>query len=670
MTPTEKDWRLLDEEGQKLRVFSLEKAGAAVPDAIDMPSDMVYRKKNWKRALGGLQYVDEECNTSWYRQIAARWAEHGDEEAIFYRGTSISGKQMLDRADAVTRSLLHLGVEAGEEIACCMANVPELLYLMLGANRIGVKLNFLGTGKDPLFLEDILTSCSSKVFFATDSEYEVIQGTVDRAGFASKVLISLADSLPERPDLCTGYEPELDDYYHYQNMAEEFVEEDDTAMRFSDFLDLGKNYEGLIVDDGNLDTEFLVTYTSGSTKTGFPKRMYHTNRSLIVSGVFHDPQWSGNPAAPGFRALAHIHTESNTNLITTISDALFQNWSVAMEPEYNRDIFLDILYMDKPNLVPATTSFYLRAAQQYSVEKRYHDENGKGRRMPWLFCPMAVGEGCTPGEEAFINAFLKECHAGSGVKLGGIFHKSHVTLGIGGGDPEHGGIYYTLWRASKQRTAGWKLHGDTYGMNPVPYARVTCLRRTSEGTYVECGFHEYGIVVANSASSLSRYANFDQLKRKVITDFAGNDWLSCDVFGYIDDLGCVHVKDRADSTITLEDGSRVLPYEIVDEAVADSDNILSAVVTPCETGGRIELVLNLEFRPMHKETELGILQELDQRLRMAFPDIADRFLYRKFDLDHPFPVTGSGKRDINSVQNLGARFTYRFLRNRMYPVIG
>lgn len=113
MTPTEKDWRLLDEEGQKLRVFSLEKAGAAVPDAIDMPSDMVYRKKNWKRALGGLQYVDEECNTSWYRQIAARWAEHGDEEAIFYRGTSISGKQMLDRADAVTRSLLHLGVEAG-----------------------------------------------------------------------------------------------------------------------------------------------------------------------------------------------------------------------------------------------------------------------------------------------------------------------------------------------------------------------------------------------------------------------------------------------------------------------------------------------------------------------------------------------------------------------------
>lgn len=80
------------------------------------------------------------------------------------------------------------------------------------------------------------------------------------------------------------------------------------------------------MNDNNLDTEFLVTYTSGSTIVDY-SQIIHKN-DLITSGRFHDSELSGNPEIKGLRGLAHIHTESNTDVITAISDNLMQNWYI------------------------------------------------------------------------------------------------------------------------------------------------------------------------------------------------------------------------------------------------------------------------------------------------------------------------------------------------------
>lgn len=670
MAMQNKRLNLLNDETQRLNVFDLEKAEPLFVNDADMPSGRVFQGKNGKRAINGLRYIEEECNCSWYHMIRERWEGCDDNEAIFYRGNSIPAKVMFAKAEEFTRALLATGVRKGDEIACCISNVPELLYIMLGANRIGVKLNFFGSHYDPVYIRQILADCSDKLFIATDNEFEKIEDLIEGTNFQYKVLISLADSLPENLEECEEYEPELDAYYHYENSAVKFAERDADVMLFADYLALGKDYDGDIVDDNDLDTEFLITYTSGSTKIGFPKRMYHRNRGLITVGVFHDPKWCGNPAAKGLRGLALIHTDSNTNLVTSISDSLFQNWSVAMEPEYDKDLFLDCLFVDKPNVAIATTTFLLETASQYLIDQRFHNEDGKGRKLGFLLAVMAVGEVCAPGEEKFINEFLKESKAGSDVKLLGPFHFNHVTVGQGGGDTEHGGIYYTLWRATQQKLNGWKLHGDQYGMKPVPYAQVACLRKTSDGSYVECGYNEYGVIVANCASAMAGYKYYEKVKSKIITDSRGIDWVSCDVFGYIDTLGCVHVKDRSDSAVTLEDGTQILPFQIVDEVQRDPANVLTAVVTTCKDMGKIKFVVNVEFSPLKEHPELQIIQDMDRRLKREFPEIADRFLYRKFDHLHPFPITGSGKRSVVGVQNLGPEYAYRFRKDKMFPTEG
>lgn len=667
MSSKDKKFSLINEETQRLNVYHVENMRKYFSNDKSKPSNRIFLTRSGKRAIRGLQIIEKRYNYSWYKVLKDRWVEKADDEAIFYRGNIITGGEMFRRADRCAKALVSIGIEQGDEIACCIANVPELMYLMLGANKVGAKLNFFGSHYDKEFVEQILNGCTDKLFVATDNEYGKIASIVHRVPFKNKVLISLADSLPEHPEMTDGYEPKLDKYYRYENKVVEFIKNDDTLTSFKDFMKAGEAFTGEVVDNNNLDTEFLVTYTSGSTKVGFPKQMIHRNRSLITIGVFHDPELCGNPAVHGLRGMAHLHTDTNTNLITTISDALFQDWSVAMEPEYGRGIFLDYLFLDKPNFALATTNFILEAARQYLVEKRYHS-HGVGRKLDFLLVLMDVGEPCAPGEEKFINAFLKDAKAGSGVNLFGPFHLPYVTVGIGGGDTEHGGVYYTLWRKLNEKLHARQLHGQPMGLQPVPYAQVTVLRQDKDGGYRECKYGEDGVIVANSSTTFAGYKNFSRVYDKIVTDNRGISWVSCDVFGHIDKMGNIHIKDRKDSEVFLEDGSRVLPFRIADVVQEDDQNILTGVVTTCDVDGKTNFVINIEYSPLKEHKKLEILNDTDKRLKKAFPEIYDRIVYRTFDTRHPFPNTGSGKRNMVAVQNLGSDYTFRLIDGKNIPV--
>ena len=647
MATTEKKLSLIDEEKKELKVYHPEDHEELFADRVGMPSHRIYETKEGRRALKGMKIVEERFHDrSWYSVVVERAQKYMDEEAIFYRGTSVTYREMIERGDMVARSLKALGVKRGDMLFCCLANLPEVPYLMLGFNKIGAKMNCVGSHFAPEFLDEILAQCSNKVLFVTDDEYPKMKEYLDKKDVANKVIISKADSLPEHPEECKGYEKDLDRFYHYKNYAAEYAKVREEIITFPQFMELGKS----------------VTYTSGSTKVGFPKMMFHRNRSLITIGVFHDPELCGNPAMTGLRALAHIHTESNTDLITCYSDAFMQHWAVCPEPEYGREIFLDYLFVDKPNIVTATTNFCLRAANDYLIDKRYH-VNGKGRKLGFLLVLMAVGEPCTPGEELFINEFLKEAKAGSSVNLAGPFHFSHITVGYGGGDTEHGGIFYTLWRRLMQKLHPFALKGSRYGLKPVPYAQVTVLAKQDDGTFKEAGYNEYGVIVANCATTLKRYSDFDKVRGKIIVDEKGVEWVSCDVFGYIDSLGCVHMKDRRDSKVIMEDGTKVYPFKIVDTIQEDPKNILSSIITTSEQDGKVMFIVNLEFSPLKTTDDLYTVRRCNKRILKKFPELEGHLLYRTFDPNNPFPIGGSGKRNAVAVEQMEVSDSFKLVDN-------
>ena len=616
----------------------------------DKPSTRIIRTKKGLRAIEGLKRIEIENNNSWYQEIKKIADENPDKLALFYRGTKIDFKTMMEKADEMAKSMKAAGIEKGDEIPVCLANTPELVYILLAANRIGAKLNLFGPHFAKEYLSEILDGCTNKLFIASDDFYGDIKDVVSTKQFNKKVVVSLADSLPEHPELCDEYEKELDHYYHYENKALKYKEEDSSISTFNEFNEFGKNYTGEIIDNNDLNTEFLTTYTSGSTSIGYPKALIHTNRSLIVVGRFHDPELCGNPSVDNFRSLAHIHSESNTDIITCISDALMQKWSVALEPEYGEFEALDYLFINKPNYASLTTSFLIRAAKQYLFEKKFH-EDGKGRKLGFYLAAVAVGEGESKGEEKLINRFLRESKAGSEVKMKGL-SIPFTTSSIGGGDCEHGGIYYTLFKALYEKFNKIRLRKKEFGMLPVPYAQVTALKKNPDGTYSECSYNEIGLIVANSATTMSGYKNNkEKTLEMIVRDDQGRDWISSNVYGYIDEVGGVHVKGRYGKHIKFDDNVEIPPFIIEDIVCKDTKNILSCSVTGYSEEDNNYPIVNIEIQPGKQVNMIKLINSIQSRCRKVLPsNIVDQLCFRFMNYEQSFPLSSSGKRSIPALE--------------------
>ncbi len=611
----------------------------------DKPSSNFFLKKRAKKTIAVLKDLEINHNHSWYAELYMRAKDNMDALALFYRANKISFKEMFDNADNLARALVEIGVGFGDEVPICLSNVPEAVYTLLALNRLGSKVNSFGATYDEDYIDEILDSCSHKVIFITDDCFEKVIKVVNKHQFEHIVVISLADSLPEHPETMDEYEPEYEEYYHINNCFNEFKSLYPKIEAYKDFTELGINNDAEILDAGNLDTEFLVTYTSGSTKIGHPKAIVHRNRSLITMGRFHDPEASGNPKIAGLRALAAIHLDSNTEIITNISDSLMQLWSVALEPLYSIDTVYECFMINKPNYCALTTSFWL------SIAKR-HMKNGYSR-LPFLLAAFAVGESLSKGEELFLNNFLKKVHAGSGIKIKGISLPS-VPMSVGGGDCEHGGIYYTLWKKFCEKLNCFRLGGDEYGLIPVPFAVVSAFAQSEDGTFRECNYNEIGMIAANSPTTMSRYKNnVLSTEQMVITDEKGRDWISCNVHGYIDKIGGVHIKGRLENCFTLTDGTQIPLFKMDDLIEQDFKNILSCSVVGIEHNKRIIPVINLQLQSTAKKSKEEVIESIRQKFKKEFPlEIIESMRFRVFEFEDSMPLTASGKRGIRLLEEM------------------
>lgn len=644
----------------RLKTFHLEdEIDSLLKVPYSKPSSRVLRTKKGKKAIEGLIDLERNHNHSWYAELLERAKKDPDAIALFYRGTKITFREMFEKADEIAKAFVEKGVVKGDEIPACLSNTPESIYILLALNKIGAKINLFGNALSEDYINEILDGCSDKLFIATDDQYTKLERIVSKRNYKDICLTSLADSLPEYPELCDEYEPALDKYYHYDNMVESFKVRDERIINFNQLMSIGKKSNKTIIDYGTLDTDFLITYTSGSTIVGHPSPLIHKNRSLITSGRFHDSELSGNPDLKGLRGLAHIHTDSNTDIITCISDNLMQLWSVALEPEYGKESALDVLFINKPNYLNMTTSHLIEAFKQYLIDKRFH-ENGIGRKMPWLFACFAVGEPTSKGEQKFISKGLRVARAGSGVKIKGL-SLPYTTICIGGGDCEHGGIYYTLWVPLQDKAYYLLLKNHEVGMLPEGYAIVSAFKKNADGTFSECDFGEYGLIAANSATTMSGYKDLpEKTYNTIITDDMGRDWISSNVYGYIDEIGGVHVKGRMNSNISLKTLDMEIPKFIIEDLVCkDTKNILSCTVSSCEVDNESYNVINIEFQPDKKKPDEVALRGIVNRFKSKYNyDISDDFLFRLMSYEESFPLSPSGKRSIRALEDMGLINTF------------
>ena len=595
-------------------------------------SDLAFiPKKDNAKTRKAIQEIEIQKNHSWYEEIYERNRNRMDEVALIYRGNEITYREMFDKMQEMAKSLKSYGVKKGDEIPVCMSNTPELVYLLGAISMIGAKINIFGPKFDPEYVTKILNGTKSSVAFIEDNHYEQLRNSINQSNIQNVVLTSLSDSLKN------GVHP-----LEKNRNAERFASKvdkylSDHVMSLSDFRKLGSNYQGTVIDNVDLNDQFCITYTSGSTNAKHPKQIVHNNRSFIMIARHHDKDMSSGIDMSKLTLLSHIPPYSNTDIISSISDSLMQGSKLALEPIYDRDFFLTSLRINEPNCVIATTSFWIQAMK----DAMFKPEN-KDLLMPYLLVIFAAGEGMSVNEEKFLNKGLRKVRAGS--KFLPPFLKSTV-MSAGGGDCEHGSIFYAIFRRlfERKKSSGYI---EEAGLKVMDFAELAVLDQT--GHYCEKG--EFGRIVANSGCNMDCYKDDPEATAKFfIKDAYGKTWGDCSIYGYVDKKNKVHIKGRIP-----KEGEKLPTFLITDEVLKDQNNILSALTVHVADGEKDYYVVHFEKMPGTAKDSEQLMRESLSRIRKALgQEVASSILFREHDFYESFALNGSGKRDGASCQNEG-----------------
>ena len=340
-------------------------------------------------------------------------------------------------------------------------------------------------------------------------------------------------------------------------------------------------------------------------------------------GIYHDPKISKVPSMKNLRMLAHIPTHSNTNIMSCITDPLMQGSEIAVEPIYTPDHFVYSLLINKPSFVTATRSFFVRCANDILNNKKF-----KNVKMPFLLVPMIVGEPNSIGEEKFCNKFLRKVNAGSKFTHSPL---SPVVMSMAGGDCEHGGLFFVLFKEWQRKKLNYLLKKEDKGLRTYNMAHVDVLDKFGNS----CEPGEIGRVVANSPCTMLYYKNNPEATDKFfIKDSLGKVWGDCCVYGYKDGYGEIHMKGRINS----ED--KIQPFQIADTVLKDTKNILSCEVIKIEDKYVIHFVAMPDAKI--KDTNKLIMSIYKRCLKIFGKEITSQFVFNK---RNEFPLSGCGKRN-------------------------
>lgn len=611
------------------------------------PSKSPYKmtKKANRKVTNALTDIDVNRNHSWAVEMFVRNRSNLDKIAVQYRGNEMSYRSVFEQAYGFAKSLKAIGYVKGDQIPICITNIPEFVYLFLAASYIGAVVNVVGEWFSEDYLIEIINNTNSKYIFVDDLYFGDIIQAVERSNVEDVIMFSLQDSLPKDKE-DKPYNPfeKLEGKKHtFQNNIDKHKKTlSKKIYTKSNFVKMGQDYAEKVGEERDLDEPCTITYTSGTTKPGYPKGVIHSNRSYISLARFYESDVSGMPTMKNMKFLGQISTYTHMSLSCGISDTLYCGCTYDCEPFYEKEFFPYSLKINKSNFVTASAGFWVYFAKLLNGNNKWKNED-----LSNLMLPTVTGEGLSKGEEYYLNYTAKKHKFGIN-KL--PYPIAPATFSIGGGTTEGTGIFVTLFKHLLEKIPTNYSRDGGLGLTPMKFAEISVLDK--DGKY--CDIRKPGLLVEKSPCEMIGYTDETLNKNIRVTDYIGREWLSLGTFGYISDKkGRIKMKGRMNDYIHLKNGQDLPVYEIEDFILSDYKKVMScSAVHPKDNPEMI--VCHVEFQPNGKQSDNAKTDELIKRVREHFSDeVLEKLYIRVRDNKTSFPLDPSGKRSIITLVNEG-----------------
>lgn len=460
-----------------------------------------------------------------YEYILLKNKKRLDQCALMYFNAKITYGQMFHNADKIAAALQASNVQSGDQILVCMSGTPETVELILACSKIGVCAVMVNPTLESEQIKGTIEESSANILFCMDKLYDRISDSICYDKIKQLIIVPSTRSLPFiiRTFLSIKEPLKIDKGELFDKTK---------CILWDKFMKQGK---GHVSDPEKRDMPLAVVFSSGTT--GKAKGIVHTNSSYVALAIQYE--LNGYPFESGDKFLYMIPTFIAAGLSYTLLAPLAEGLIIILDPVYDPKMFVSDIIKYKPDIIPATKSFWYAAI---------NDSRTQTIDFTDLKLPVSGGEPVTKNDEDNINYFLKKHNCSKFIHLGWGMSEQNAT------------ITTTATVGNSCGSAGI----------PLPHVVVSAFDVDSGE---ECTYNQYGELRVISPCTMKEYYNNPKETSEFFCSSAdGRQWCHSGDIGYINEQGEVFVLGRATDCFIAQNGKKVYCFDM-ERIITEDENI-------------------------------------------------------------------------------------------------
>ena len=570
--------------------------------------------KPWLKYYNENNIDKERLNCSAYDYMKHYNINNLSYNAINYMGSIITYKELLDKIDEVTKSLINLNVKSGDVVTLIMANIPENIYLFYAINRLGAVANIIDPRLKTDEIIDIVNNNKSKLVIAIDSfmNKKNILNIKKNSDIENIVLVNPLETLKNNKLISFAISCKEKINYHLSNK---------NFIRWSDFVNNGRNVTLSDIPKYAEEKDAIMVRTGGTT--GKPKIVVLSNKNLneMVNQHFLG-EYNFNKKdlflnfLPPFIAYG-ICGATHMPLVLGLENILI--------PKFDAKDFPKLMKKYKPNVVFGGPILY---------EKMMNSKKTKNVDLSSLRVPVSGGDTMNIELENKINKYFED-------------NNCYHTIGQGYGMTEvSSSACYSKESSYVEGSVGIPLINNSISIFDAD-------------TMDEKLFEEEGEVCIKTDTMMSRYFNNEIENNNVIKIHEdGSTWVHTGDIGKMNSNGNLFVIGRMKRMI-VSNGSKIFPISI-ESIICKNPYVESCVVVGAEHKTlRHVPVAHIVLNDNNIDKE-KLIDELNFEIKKELPDYYLPFIYV---FRRNMPLTSIDKIDYKMLEQEKYSFKNRIVES-------
>jgi long-chain acyl-CoA synthetase len=293
-----------------------------------------------------------------YELFSSSARRYSEEPALTFFGQSLSFSQLHRQVEQASEALIVMGFRPGDIATICMPNIPQAVIFFYAVNRLGGICNMIHPLTPAEELKHVLRTTRSEYLIILDALLAKKTAMLANARLRRTIVCSVMDYMG--PLLKAGF-------YLKQGRKIKPMPKDTSYIGWNDFMKLGEGDASQIIGSRNdymrrAEPHDCAVYLHSGGTTGEPKTIMLSSHNMNVLAL-QGPQIIGQPSGDRFdpRGLSMVMILPlfhGFGLCMGMHTMLANGMRCILVPQFSPDMLASVVIKERPTFIAAVPTLF------------------------------------------------------------------------------------------------------------------------------------------------------------------------------------------------------------------------------------------------------------------------------------------------------------------------